>query len=120
MTNKGFLYLSLFWLYVAISASGFTQPRVSIKANPQIVMVGGAVRVTCIVPRVASNRGVTAAIENYRSMYDQLNGEASRITHEFLFERIPCEIGDAVCTLETSNEKPTIARQAIQVANCEP
>jgi hypothetical protein len=108
------------WLVLAIVLTAFAVPRVSIKVSPAIIMAGGSARVTCTVPRAASNRGVTAVLENYRSMYDQLDGESARITHEFLFERIPCDIGDAMCILETSNEKPASVRQTIQVADCEP
>lgn len=95
-----------------------SEPRVSIRMNPLVVMAGNAARITCKVPREERNRGVTIGIANYRSSYDQIDGLDGAITHQVLFEHIPCDAGDAYCDLEDNLHGHTQARQGFQVAGC--
>lgn len=95
-----------------------TEPRVSIRMNPLVLMAGSAARVTCKVPRDERNRGVTIGIADYRSSYVQIDGLDGAITHQVLFEHIPCDAEEAYCDLEDKFHGHTQARQGFQVAGC--
>lgn len=92
-----------------------TEPRVTIRVNPRVLMAGAAVRVTCRVPADARNRGLTIAIADYRSSFVQINGEAGPVTSEILFERIPCAAGPAVCDLTDNQGGHEAARLPLEV-----
>lgn len=111
-------------LAFGMQISSSSEQRVSIKA-PGVVMAGQSIRVVCTVPRHESNRGVTAAVvlrdlpDPFRSSYDQLDGAQSRITHPFVFERIPCDAIASVCVLEAQGEKEMAAVSTLQVGGCD-
>lgn len=106
-------------LAVVIALTASTPPRVSIKVTPQVVMAGGAIRVTCIVPRDARNRELEVGVYPYLSESRQLDGDAARVTWEFLFEHIPCAAERAVCLLHTQGIGDAFKEAPVQVAGCD-
>jgi hypothetical protein len=109
---KGILYA---WI---IGAELAADPRVSIRMTPQVLFAGKNAWVVCTVPRAPQNRGVTAHME-FRSMFDQLDGDRAAITHRFLFERIPCTADEAQCVLEAQGERPQVAKVSFTLAGCD-
>lgn len=94
-------------------------PRVTVRANPRVVMAGNAVGVTCRVPRHPDNRGLTVGIDGYRSSYVQLDGEAARVTHLVTYEHVPCEAGDAYCVLADAGGRTWRAAEPVLVSGCD-
>lgn len=104
------------WTVLAVlTALAFGEDRVSIKATPQALMAGGAVRVTCRVPRDPSNRGLTMGLPGYLDDFVQLDGEDSRITHERTYDHVPCEVDEARCVLVREDGRLTVARVPLRV-----
>jgi hypothetical protein len=106
-------------LIIALMLAFEMTPPVTVKLSSRVVMKGAAVRVTCTVPRDATNRGLTAAVVPYQSSYRQLDGDAARVTYEFLFEHIPCDAEMAICSLESQGREPIRDSLTIQIAGCE-
>ncbi len=111
--------MKLVVLLLSATLLAATDPRVSIKVNPQVMMAGGSAWITCRVPRHAENRGVTIGIVDYRSSFDQIDGEAGAITHQILFNKIPCGVGDAYCDLVDNRAQHSVVRVPLQVAGCD-
>ena len=91
-------------------------PTVDIAIRPRALFAGGAIRVTCRVPRDDRNRGLEMGIGGYTSHFVQLNGSDSAITHEQLFQHIPCNVDTAFCAL---NSDQMIRTATFQVSGCE-
>lgn len=106
------------WLLSGMLALAASDARVTIRMNPLIVQARGSAWITCRALRDERNRGLTVGIAGYRSSYVQLDGEAAAITHQILFEHIPCDSGDAFCDLVDNRAAHAIVRQAFQVVNC--
>jgi hypothetical protein len=106
-----------YWL-LAILLSGAVPQRVSIRVSPLVLMAGGALRVTCVVPRDARNRQLSVALSDYTSSSRQLDGDQARITHEFIFSHVPCVVEDAACQV-VGTDGSLIAKQHIEVVGCE-
>lgn len=107
-------------LAVALAVAAVAEPaRVKIKVTPQVVMVGGAIRVTCTVPRDARNRELEVGVGFYARESRQLDGEAARVTWEFVFEHIPCVADRAVCLVHSQGLGDAFQDAPINVAGCD-
>ena len=93
--------------------------RVTIRTSSNVIMAGGAIRVTCRVPRHPENRKLTIGLHNYRESQLDLEGEYAPVTHEILYDHIPCETDVAYCIVEDGVGRGAIARQNINVAGCD-
>lgn len=92
--------------------------RVAVQVMPRIVMAGGALRVTCRVPRDARNRGLTIGVALYTTHFVQMDGEAAAVTNTWVFDHVPCDVGDTFCRLTDDTEKVYEARLPVTVAGC--
>jgi hypothetical protein len=100
---------------------------VSIRVSAHSIMAGSSVRVTCRVPRNPENRGLTALLTGsedpnglvYRSMFDQMDGESTRPTHEFTFTKVPCDVDLAACVLERQGSPNAVVRESLVVGGCD-
>lgn len=115
----GWALIPILVVFVSTLVGAMAAPLVSIKVLPRVVMAGGAMRITCKVPRRAENRKLAAGIANYTSTERQLDGEESRITWEFLFDHMPCGVGPAFCAV-SGTDRDQLATQPIEIAGCEP
>lgn len=91
----------------------------SVKAYPAVIMAGGTTYITCRVPRHVDNRWVEWGIENYHNSGRQLDGIHAMVTHKAMFQNIPCDSGDAYCTVTDNMGKTKTIRAAFTVANCD-
>lgn len=91
----------------------------SIRINPRVMIVNGAVRVTCLVEHRAVNRHLIMSVENYRTSEWELEGEAAPGVFEVLYEHVPCDTDTISCTLIEVTGKTTRAVSPIQVSGCE-
>ena len=73
-------------------------PMLSVR--PSAILVGGAVKVTCRVPRNPWNRSITYGFNEWSTSSHQLDGEGSRITWERVYESIPCNPGVLFCSVK--------------------
>ncbi len=106
-------------LSVIVLSTSADVPRVSIRVSSRQVMAGQAMRVQCRVPRDADNRLLEASLSNYQISQRPLEGEQAAVTHDFLFDHIPCVVDVASCAVRAVNHKDAIASVSIQVAGCE-
>lgn len=102
-----------------LAYGALSSPRVSIRAYPRALFAGGAVRVTCKVPKDATNRGLTVGIRNYRSSFVQLDGEAAPITTEITYERVPCDGEEVFCTLVDNQPKEYTVTASLIINGCD-
>lgn len=86
--------------------------------QPPLLMKGGAVRVTCTVPRHPDNRRLDVMLPGYTESSRTLDGEDSRVTWEFVFTHIPCEVETAVCRVVRITGAAN-ARAPISVQGCD-
>ena len=103
----------LLWLLTSVQI-------VSISIRPGAVMAGGAIRVTCSVPRHADNRWLVIGVEGTRQSGSQIDGENGPSIKDLLVEGIPCDAGPAYCEVTRNNGKTYRAERAIVVAGCDP
>lgn len=85
---------------------------------PRVMMRGAAARVTCRVARDPANRRVIWGFSDYLADERQLDGDASRVTWEALFEHLPCDPGDAFCRVIRADGSRRETRLAVEVAAC--
>jgi hypothetical protein len=98
-----------------------TEPRVSIRVRPQVVMKGQSIWLFCRVPRNADNRLLEYGVADYRpGSQRQLEGAQAPVTWQVLVERIPCEAGPAYCAVRGNDGRWTRAELPLNVAGCEP
>lgn len=100
------------WMILTLSS----EPRVSVKVMPTVLFAGGSVRVTCRVPRHPDNRRLTMVLSEYTSHEVQLDGEASSVTHQFIFGHVPCETELAACVVEDAQHRRFTASERLTVA----
>lgn len=106
--SRGWLFLAMFLL---------APEPVSIHA-PAVIMAGSSVRIACQVPRQADNRWLEIALVPYRSSGVQLDGDQAPITHEVIYEHVPCAVTEADCILSTTTRKH-YATQTVLIAGCD-
>lgn len=82
-------------------------------------MAGGAVRVTCHVLKHLDNRGLTVALEGYRSSFDQLDGESAAITHQIVYDHVPCDVEQASCTVRDAAGRTFRDVARLHVTGCQ-
>ena len=95
------------------------QPIVGIRVSSRVVPVNGAVRVTCLVPRRASNRLLRMELNDYRSSEWELEGEASPQVFEATIEHVPCVVHTAACIVVDELGKASVASTGLLLAGCE-
>jgi hypothetical protein len=99
---------------------GATDPRVTIKLRPQVVMKGGAFWLTCRVPRNPHNRLLEYGVVDYRpGSQRQLDGDRAQITWQVLVEHLPCDVGPAYCAVQTDDGRWERVQHPIVIAACE-
>lgn len=102
------------WAAVAIAALA-TDLQLLVR---RVVMVNQGIRVTCKVPRDARNRSVTLGFSEWTRSTRPLEGENSKITHDLYLDRIPCDPGDAFCTLTRADAPDVSIHLTVTVAGC--
>lgn len=102
-------------LFLSLAAPG----RVYIATMPLVLQAGGAVRITCTVPKHEDNRWLTIGISGYRTSTFQLDGDSAAITHTFLVQKVPCETPIAICVVEDNLGKTYAATRELGIARCE-
>lgn len=112
------MLVSVFFRSLILATALISDPGLSIKIVPQVVMAGSAIRVTCHVPRNAANRWLEVAISDYVVEGRQLDGEDAKITHEFIFDHIPCVAEYAVCAVKDQFGTVQQVHRTFQVAGC--
>jgi hypothetical protein len=93
--------------------------RVSVDVRPHAVIAGGAVRVTCTVPRNADNRMLEMAIPGYSRSEYPLNGDSAPITHARVMQHIPCGVDEVDCRIFTAGGQTFSAVTSLAVAGCD-
>lgn len=109
-------------MFVAIATVGiFTAPaRPELTVSPRNIIAGQALRLTCKVPRDASNRRVAYGMTLVGSSERQMEGEASRVTYEMLIEHVPCEPGEAFCEVwRTGGGRPVRVSREVTTVGCD-
>jgi hypothetical protein len=101
---------------LALAVVALAAPRVTISVRPTVLFEGGAIKLTCRVPQDATNRALEWGLEGYRYSRVELDGADARVTHEWIIERVPCDVGPVFCRVMPGGD---LAVQEIQVA-CHP
>lgn len=97
-----------------------TEPRVTIKVRPQVLMKGSAFWLTCRVPKDEHNRMLEYGVVDYRpGSQRQLEGAQAQITWQVLVERTPCGVGPAYCAVQTDDGRWARAELSLNVAGCD-
>jgi hypothetical protein len=91
---------------------------VSIRVQPQVVLSGGSVKVTCMVPRNSHNRRLVIQLPEYRTSERELRGEEAPRVVDMMFDHIPCHVEEAVCAVENDTGHIQAARVSIEVRGC--
>lgn len=112
MIHLLYLFL-LFWIL-------WDESSVSIRAYPQAVMVGQGVGLTCKVTPHPDNRQLRMGFKMWQTSTRQLEGEAAPITWNQIFNRIPCDPGEAFCLLTRADGKTFGATIEVAVGGCQP
>ena len=109
------LHLSAFLLFVL--AVMLTAPTITVR--PSALMAGGGVLVTCRIPLHESNRSVVIGIENYQESERPIQGDQGPVTTQLTFTRIPCEAGNAFCTVKGTGPSRTVTAP-LTIGGCDP
>jgi hypothetical protein len=86
---------------------------------PRTLLKGGAVRLTCHVPRDADHRWLDLGIDGLRTSGIQLDGESEKMTFPMLIEHVPCGVEEAFCLVQGATGQPQRAVARFIVAGCE-
>lgn len=92
-------------------------PAIAIVVSPRVMMAGSTLRLTCRVTPHPDNRKLRAGFTNWTETERDLKGAEAPITHQFMWNRVPCEPGEGFCTLVRTTEVKRSALN-IEVTNC--
>ena len=105
-----------FIMTLALIVAAAEDPMLSV--IPHVTVVGGNVRITCRVPRNPKNRAVVFGFEDWTTTSRQLYGEESPITHQILFEGVPCDPGELFCAVLRADGKDRKVVVPFKVVGC--
>lgn len=108
-------------LLVACLLAAADAPRVIVQVTPRVFLRDSSFRVTCKVPRDATNRALEMGVEGLSYSTIPLEGEDAWITHERTFHHAECGIGPAFCVLHSVENGKLEKRRAaaeLHVAGC--
>ena len=92
---------------------------IEVEAEMIKVLVNGAIRITCTVPRHPDNRWLSIGVPGMSSSTRQLDGESAAITHTMTVTHLECGVTEVVCDVEDNLERHYQAQTSITVAGCE-
>ncbi len=103
-------------LFLLVTAP--SDEKLTIRVTPTTLFGGGAIRLTCRVPRDPDNRRLEYGVEGYTSSERQLDGEASRVTWDALIDHVPCGVERVFCEVTRADRKRVRATAPLVVV-CE-
>lgn len=91
--------------------------RLRVAVSPTVMLAGHAVRVTCHLPKDATNRWLRFGVEGWTDSLRQVDGEDAPLTWTLDLSHVPCGVEQAFCevTRTTCAERVTTR---LAVAGC--
>ena|SRR5690242_4467079 len=121
MRSVGLIRIELLLILAAVCLVALATDQLAIKVTPRVLFAGGALRLTCHVPRDPNNRLLEYGIINYRERSQrQLDGDHAPITWQMLMEKIPCGSGPAYCAVVKNDSSSELVRETFELVGCEP
>lgn len=71
--------------------------RLRVSVSPSVMLAGRSVRVTCHLPKDASNRWLRFGIEGWTQSLRQVDGEDAPMTWSLELSPVPCGVEQAFC-----------------------
>jgi hypothetical protein len=103
---------------LALAAAG--DRGLAIRLNPQAILAGNSVWLTCRVTPDARNRKLAFGLAGVQASERQLDGDHAPITWGPIeFKHVPCGAGPAYCIVERQGERPLQAMAELNVGGCE-
>lgn len=92
--------------------------RVSIAVAPRTFMAGSSVRITCTVPKDATNRWLGMGVTGYTSSEINLEGAEAPVTRSMYFHHVPCDTGNAWCEVIDAMGNHYTSTKELVVGGC--
>lgn len=90
----------------------------TIRVYPQTLMVGQNVGMTCRVTPDPENRKLIMGFKMWQASERDLDGASAPITWNMIFNKVPCEPGEAFCAVQRTDGKTFRVTTEIVVAGC--